>query len=571
MANSLDMIRAMGLQLQTFDYTSFADDVGIEWQRWLRAFETMMRASRIDDDDWKKDLLLHYAGSSVQQLYETLPELPGKEMRGPLMYVEHYTPNLTSYDEAKVKLNEFFLPKENSMYERHLFRQMKQKSGENIDAFTIRLRVQAERCCFGDKCDENIKDQIVQNCNSPALRRDILKRGDVSLEEVLSTAKVFETVALQEKSFTHGDRLTSQLIDVNKINMVPFGEKVAEPRNIECFRCGFFGHFARDDKCPARGKFCKKCGIKDHFAKKCRRTQMMFKSRRNDHQHERDGKKKFRHSNSETIRKTSSHSVKHVVDETVDTGSEYIFNVTSSDSDCELQCQIGGVLVSAVIDSGSKYNILSQANWEHLKGKKVNVSNQRRETSLMLKAYGGQSLRLIGAFTAVLKVGDASKLVDFYVVDGNGKILIGRDTATSMGVLQITIPVNKIEANKSKLGTIKDVVLDIPIKDDIAPVVQPYRRIPVPLEKLVDKKLNELLEKGVIEQVNKPSRWVSPMVIVPKGDGSDVRICVDMRRANEAIDRENHPLPTIDDFLPHLAKAKVFSHLDVECAFHQVR
>lgn len=166
------MVRSLGLQLQMFDYAAHTDDVGIEWKKWLRSFETMIRASRVDDDDWKKDLLLHYAGPSVQQLFDTLPELAGVEMRGPLLNIENYTPNMTTYEEARARLNEFFLPKENSTYERHLLRQMKQKTGENIDAFTIRLRVQAERCGFGDRMEENIKDQIIQNCQSATLRRD---------------------------------------------------------------------------------------------------------------------------------------------------------------------------------------------------------------------------------------------------------------------------------------------------------------------------------------------------------------------------------------------------------------
>lgn len=43
-----------------------------------------------------------------------------------------------------------------------------------------------------------------------------------------------------------------------------------------------------------------------------------------------------------------------------------------------------------------------------------------------------------------------------------------------------------------------------------------------------------------------------------------------MRRANEAVKRENHPLPTMEDFMPHLGKGKFFTKLDVKSAYHQV-
>lgn len=160
-------------------------------------------------------------------------------------------------------------------------------------------------------------------------------------------------------------------------------------------------------------------------------------------------------------------------------------------------------------------------------------------------------------------------MTDFYVIKGIGKTLVGRDTAIKLNVLKIGETVNQVVTDSNgPLGTIKDVIVDIPIKAEVAPVVQPYRRTPVALEKAVNKKIDELLALGVIERVNKPAKWISPMVVVPKGD--DVRLCIDMRRANGAVERENHPLPTIDDFLPHLGKATVFSRLDVKNAFHQV-
>ena len=52
--------------------------------------------------------------------------------------------------------------------------------------------------------------------------------------------------------------------------------------------------------------------------------------------------------------------------------------------------------------------------------------------------------------------------------------------------------------------------------------------------------------QDITESVNGPTPWVNPVVIVPKPNG-DIQLCVGMRRANEAIIRERHPIPTVNE------------------------
>jgi len=54
---------------------------------------------------------------------------------------------------------------------------------------------------------------------------------------------------------------------------------------------------------------------------------------------------------------------------------------------------------------------------------------------------------------------------------------------------------------------------------------------------------------------------------VPKPDG-DIR--VDMGRANKAIQRERHPIPTTEEVLHDLNGSTVFSKLDLCWGFHQI-
>ena len=86
----------------------------------------------------------------------------------------------------------------------------------------------------------------------------------------------------------------------------------------------------------------------------------------------------------------------------------------------------------------------------------------------------------------------------------------------------------------------------------------------------MEKKLDELLTCGIIEEVPEGrTSWVSPLVVVPKPDG-DVRIYVDMRRANQSIIRERQPIPTVEEVLQDLNGSRVFSRVDLKWGFHHI-
>ena len=75
------------------------------------------------------------------------------------------------------------------------------------------------------------------------------------------------------------------------------------------------------------------------------------------------------------------------------------------------------------------------------------------------------------------------------------------------------------------------------IEDSVKPEAHPVRRIPFGARGKVERKLDELLETGIIEGIPEgPTGWVSVLVVIPESDG-DIRICVDKRRANQAIVR----------------------------------
>ena len=83
--------------------------------------------------------------------------------------------------------------------------------------------------------------------------------------------------------------------------------------------------------------------------------------------------------------------------------------------------------------------------------------------------------------------------------------------------------------------------------------------------------MEKLEKEGIIERApqNQPIPWVSPVVVVPKSDGT-VRLCVDMRMANQAIQRVRHLFLTVEDISLDLNQAKYFTKLDLSQVYHQL-
>jgi hypothetical protein len=92
----------------------------------------------------------------------------------------------------------------------------------------------------------------------------------------------------------------------------------------------------------------------------------------------------------------------------------------------------------------------------------------------------------------------------------------------------------------------------------------PHRRIPFHVRSDVEKELKRL----IIEKVDGPTPWISPIVVVPRKSG-EVRIYIDMREANQAVKREKHLMPTIDDLVADLNGATVFTTLNLSSGYHQ--
>ncbi|CAC5404852.1 unnamed protein product [Mytilus coruscus] len=533
--------------IQNFDI-SVSTGLFARWKRWLRAFQLFAAGKGVTDVDQKYALLLHTAGMNVQDIFFTLPEGAGEG----------------AYEKAVSALDAYFTPLSNAPYERSIFRSMIQSSSETIEQYITRLRQRADTCDFGNQTaiDERIRDQIIDKCLSHHLRRKLLEKGrTLTLANVRSIAKAMEDSERQAESI-EGQGQVNMIQSKGKQygkNSFNSGNKSFNSGNkstctATCYSCGRESHIRTDPSCPARGKKCRKCKIVGHFDKVCKT------------------KDKSKHGK---IRQVVEQPQNNTDDE------EYVFSmigVNQINSVCEnIVVNIGNVDLKMIIDSGASCNIMGINLWNYLKDNRVKCVSSKSTKSLF--AYGSEEpLKIAGIFTATVQCNNRTlNDIEFVVIEGKGQALLSRNTAEQLGVLQLVHSVSEPGTIKDKypecftgVGKLKSFQLQIPIDPDVEPVIQPMRRVPFNLRDKLAKKLDELLDLDIIEHVNEPSQWVSPVVVVLKRSGDDIRLCVDMRQANTAVKRVRHPIPTIDELLQEVNSSKVFSKLDVTWAYHQI-
>lgn len=111
----------------------------------------------------------------------------------------------------------------------------------------------------------------------------------------------------------------------------------------------------------------------------------------------------------------------------------------------------------------------------------------------------------------------------------------------------------------------------VKLKPDAQPSIHPPRRVPVALRNKVKEELERMEKLDVIERVVEPRAWVNSMVTIWKPEKKKVRICIDPKDLNAAIEREHYPMTTIEEVVTRMTGAKVFTTLDAQSGYWQMK
>ena len=214
------------------------------WKIYREELELFLTASGITNDNQKRAVLLHVSGKQVRDIFNTLSNVGN------------------SYQDACERLDEYFLPKKNVIYERwhNSFHNSKQNTDENTLTYVTRLKTLSETCEYQNS-DEEVRDQFVFSCQDNKLREKLLQTKNLTLEKLLEVGKIYERAKQQANEIGGAE-------NINIVHKQSQNHKSSSQR--KCYRCGDrfnSGHFKT---CPALGKPCRQCGIIGHFKSVCR-------------------------------------------------------------------------------------------------------------------------------------------------------------------------------------------------------------------------------------------------------------------------------------------------------------
>ena len=153
-----------------------------------------------------------------------------------------------------------------------------------------------------------------------------------------------------------------------------------------------------------------------------------------------------------------------------------------------------------------------------------------------------------------------------------------RSMASEVGVSHVPVPWGKLtkaivmDAFKdvhTGLGTLGP-PLHISMNPNVTPIQAHPHRCPVAKEAKASDAIRDLEKQGILKKVTEPTAWISNSVYREKPDGS-IRMCIDPSQTiNKAIKVPKYPIPTVDELLPKLNNAKIFSCVDVYKGFTNI-
>ena len=487
--------------------------------------------------------------------------------------------------------------------------------------YYARLRDIAKKCEFNDE-DDAIRDHLIKTMNTNRIRVKTI-RINWTLSQILDEA------AVEEESTAQAHEIDKKLHDATEFQKIKHITKDKRDRSATCYRCG--SKHARGN-CKAYGAKCFKCGKRNHYTRMCRSTDSRDRTeeKRDKSSHRDDKKEDFprgpRHARPQTDNQHRHRRVQHVQQEDTKERSRNAHSGSESDSlDEDIarimqhmnvhrtaqtnakkhKCKIwiNGTKTEVEPDTGADPNVMDEHQFNELLRTTPEIELQ--DTHIKLKTLT-EDLPVMGKCNVTLENQTWKTRAKIAVIQGKIESLplLGRQTLEDLGMIKFdakgrlkqpnhdeTQTINKVQTGNRHLDRIlhqqkgrfegigkakrdgEDINIHLPLKDDAQPIAQKPRRVPYHLMEPLKKRMEEFVDKDIMEKVPKHESitWCSPLVVQPKPKNpNDIRVSLDLRVLNKSMQRTRQvQAPITEDFITTFKDCKVFSKLDMNHGYHQ--
>ncbi|XP_063839146.1 uncharacterized protein K02A2.6-like [Ostrinia nubilalis] len=468
------------------------------------------------------------------------------------------TPESKSFEDLVKLVKEHLEPDRSEIAERHIFRQRTQRQGESVREYLQALKHLAKTCNFGDKLEENLRDQYVSGLCNEDMRSRIFAERNVDYKRAVELAQALEAAerhaATASAQGAGGAGARAHDDGLHRLGAGGAGGSRANagaPRpQRACPRCGKVGHV--EGKCRFKYYNCDECGQRGHIKAVCVKGNKVSGKNATKNQFFLNGS------------------------DSDDEGCNFYNLVVSSDGDGPYfaNLKVENILCKFEIDTGSKLSVISKKFYDR------NFSNLPIEQKqITLKSYTGDVIETLGFIMVNVSCGKKQAKLNLFVIENGGPPLMGRTwiKCLKLGIVEchnlteedsmaISLRKEFPDVFAEGLGTFKS-KFKLYLKDD-SPVFIKARPIPLALRQPVERELERLQRDDVIYKVER-SDYGTPIVPVVKANGN-IRLCGDYKvTINPLLKDYHYPLPRIEDLFAALGGGEQYTKLDLSNAFQQ--